>query len=265
MRRLVLLAVPAIVLATACGNLGAPEGVTRQGQGFTTLWRVFLLLAIAVAALIWVLVAWSIIRYRRRRRPDMPSQRQYNIPLEVTYLTIPLLLVGALFAITVVATEDFTNVSDDPDVVVEVQGFQWQWQFSYPEEGIVLSGSDQAGPTLVLPVDQTVRLKLFSHDVNHSFWVPEFLEKRDLIPGVDNEIDIHLTETGEWVGRCAEYCGLDHWLMTFSVRGVTADEYDDWVTETAAQPQPVVAGAAQATSPDQTGPRGLAEESEGNQ
>jgi cytochrome c oxidase subunit 2 len=81
----------------------------------------------------------------------------------------------------------------------------------------------------VLPVDRTVRLKLVADDVIHSFWVPSFLEKRDLIPGVENEIDVNLIEPGEWSGVCSEFCGLDHWKMNFSLRAVPAEEFDAWV------------------------------------
>ena len=84
-------------------------------------------------------------------------------------------------------------------------------------------------PTLVLPVDRTVRLKLIADDVIHSFWVPSFLEKRDLIPGVDNEIDVNVIEPGEWSGVCSEFCGLDHWKMNFSLRAVPPEEFDEWV------------------------------------
>jgi len=80
-------------------------------------------------------------------------------------------------------------------------------------------------------VDQTVRFDLVADDVAHSFWVPDFLEKRDLIPGVDNELDITPTRTGTFVGRCAEFCGLDHWRMGFTVRVVEPEEYEAWVEE----------------------------------
>jgi cytochrome c oxidase subunit II len=83
----------------------------------------------------------------------------------------------------------------------------------------------------VLPVDRTSQLRLVTTDVNHAFWVPDFLSKRDLIPGVDNEIDVTPNEVGEYRGRCAEFCGLDHWQMYFSVRVVSQDEYEAWLAE----------------------------------
>jgi cytochrome c oxidase subunit 2 len=82
---------------------------------------------------------------------------------------------------------------------------------------------------MVLPVRETTRLRLRSHDVIHSFYVPAFLYKRDVIPGVDNDIDLTPTETGTFRGRCAEFCGLEHARMDFSVRVVSQPEYDAWV------------------------------------
>jgi cytochrome c oxidase subunit 2 len=102
---------------------------------------------------------------------------------------------------------------------------------------------------MVIPQGQTVRLELIANDVIHSFWVPEFLEKRDLIPEIDNEIDVVANETGTWQGRCAEFCGLDHWKMYFSVESVTPDEFDDWVSEQqAAGGDDITAGGTATTS-----------------
>jgi cytochrome c oxidase subunit 2 len=84
---------------------------------------------------------------------------------------------------------------------------------------------------MVLPLGETTRLRLVTRDVNHSFWVPRFLSKRDLIPKVRNEIDVTPNERGSFVGRCAEFCGLDHWRMNFSVRVVSPSEYRRWLAD----------------------------------
>ncbi len=108
---------------------------------------------------------------------------------------------------------------------------RWDWQFTYAESGVTVTPAPGERPVLVLPVDRTIRFELETADVIHSFWVPEFGTKRDLIPRVDNQIDIDITEPGTWTGRCAEYCGLDHATMDFEVRAVPADEFDDWLTD----------------------------------
>ena len=108
------------------------------------------------------------------------------------------------------------------DLTVEVTGFQWGWQFRYPDRNVTITGTAEAGqqPTLVLPAGRTARLVLRTTDVNHSFWVPAFLEKRDLIAGVDNAIDVTPTTEGTFDGKCAEFCALDHWRMTFTLEVV---------------------------------------------
>jgi cytochrome c oxidase subunit II len=240
-RRLAVLGVVTMSLSTSCSErFGAPASATDEGEAFLDLWRVFFLGGLLVTALIWALVAISVIRFRRRS-PDYPSQRQYNIPWEIGYTVVPLVIVAILFGLTLVGQHRFVALADDPDLRVEVVGFQWQWQFRYEDDEVALSGTEQDMPVLVLPVGETVRLRLFTEDVNHSFWVPEFLEKRDLIPHVDNEIDVVVKEPGRWRGRCAEYCGLDHWKMSFDVQAVPRDQFDAWVRAMRDLPQPVLA------------------------
>jgi cytochrome c oxidase subunit 2 len=228
--RLLLLA--SLAVATAGCSLpsgGAPDPASDEGSRIHSLWQGFLLAALAVGALVWGLLVYVLIRYRRRN-DDVPQQRPYNIPVEVIYTVTPVLVVAVLFGFSV-ATENRVTAVDDDDAAVEVEviGFQWSWQFRYPDEDLIITGVPGEPPEMVLPVDRPAHLRLVSTDVNHSFWVPDFLSKRDLIPGVDNEIQVTPTQTGSYVGRCAEFCGLDHWRMNFSVRVVTDDEYDDWL------------------------------------
>jgi cytochrome c oxidase subunit 2 len=125
---------------------------------------------------------------------------------------------------------DVTSTSERPDVTVHVVGFQWQWQFSYEGTPVVVTGVPGKDPVLVLPTERTVRLEMESPDVVHSFWVPHFIEKRDLTPGLDdNAIEVRVTEPGEWDGLCSEFCGLDHTRMRFRVRAIPAAEFDAWL------------------------------------
>jgi cytochrome c oxidase subunit II len=227
----VLLAVALLLSGCATGpNFGVPEPASRQGAEILQLYRGAMWVGIAVGVLVYGLVAWSIVRYRRRN-DDLPSQVPENIPIEIVYTVIPLLIVIGLFGFTLRTQTETTGRSEDPDLVVDVIGFQWSWQFEYPDEGVVIRPDGLDQPEMVLPVGSTVLFNLETVDVNHAFWIPEFLTKRDLIQGVENYLEIDVTEAGEWTGRCAEFCGIEHHSMIFNVRAVPPDEYEAWLDE----------------------------------
>jgi len=213
--------------------LGAPDPVTADGERILSLWQGSVLTALAVGAVVWGLIAWSVLRYRRRRTTTgLPGQRADNLPLEVAYTLTPVLIVAILFGFTVFTQEKVTAKAAAPDVVVEVVGYQWQWQFRYPDEGVVVTGTTaEPRPTMVLPVGSTVRLRLRTTDVIHSFWVPRFLKKLDLVPGLDNELDVVVEDPGVFPGRCAEFCGLDHARMDFRVEAVSPAAYRTWLDQ----------------------------------
>jgi cytochrome c oxidase subunit 2 len=219
----------AVALLAGCGNLGMPSPVTSQGTESRDLWRIFVWTAIVIGAIVYALVIFVVVRYRRRRAAGEPSQRQYHVPVEIVYTALPLVIVGVLLGLSIRTENTVTATVKQPDLTVHVVGFQWQWQFSYKGTAVTINGVPGKDPVLVLPVGRTVRLELSSPDVVHSFWVPHFIEKRDLIPRVDNAIDVDITEAGEWPGVCSEFCGLNHTAMRFSVRAVPGPEFDAWL------------------------------------
>lgn len=232
-------AAAAVVLAGCSSRLGMPEPASEEGETVLDLWRGVFWAAVAVAAVVWGLILWSVIRFRRRS-DAIPTQVADNVRVEVVYSVLPVLIVAVIFFFTVRTEGEVSDLADDPATVVQVEGFQWQWQFTYVgEEGaaddVVVTGTPGDAPELVLPVDATARLELDAVDVNHAFWVPNFLGKRDLIPGVDNEIDVTPVDEGEYRGRCAEFCGLDHWRMSFTVRVVGQAEFDTWLADRRAE------------------------------
>lgn len=235
-RRLLLVSTAAVFGLTSCSTrFGAPDPASEQGERTLSLWRGTFIAGIVVGLIVLGLIIYVLVRYRRRS-DDVPNQGAHNLPVELVYTSIPVLIVAALFGFNVFTQEKITATVDDPDVHVEVLGFQWQWQFRYLDDSgspeVVVTGVlGEPSPELVLPVRRTTQLDLMADDVIHSFWVPRFLTKRDLIPGVDNTIDVTPEQTGTFAGVCAEYCGLDHWRMRFSVRVVTADEFDRWLDE----------------------------------
>jgi cytochrome c oxidase subunit 2 len=118
---------------------------------------------------------------------------------------------------------------------IEVQGSQWQWTFTYPN-GVRVSGlPQQEPPEVVLPVGRPIHFELSSPDVIHSFYVPQFLIKRDTVPGIANHVDLTIDREGVYTGQCAEFCGLLHGDMRFSIRAVSTAEFDAWLSR---QPLP---------------------------
>jgi cytochrome c oxidase subunit 2 len=232
--RLAIAVLAAAAVLTSCGNLGLPDPATKQGDDTRNLWRLFVWVAIVIGIIVYALTIYVIIRYRRRRASDgsdgdEPSQRQYNVPVEVIYTAIPLVIVGILFGLSWRLQRKITDTSDTPYTTIRVVGFQWQWQFEYQDEKVVVTGVPGQVPVLMLPADRTVRLELVSPDVVHSFWVPNFIEKRDLTPRVDNEIDVDVKAPGEWMGLCSEFCGLEHTGMRFIARAVSVEQFDAWL------------------------------------
>jgi cytochrome c oxidase subunit 2 len=241
----VVAGVAALVLLLGGCNFFIPDAISEQGDRAVSLWKGVIIAGLAVAVFMYVLILTAAFRGRANRRRDgeaIPGQRQDNIRLELVYFGAPILICVVLFAFSASAQSEITDVSDDPDLIVEVVGYQWGWQFRYQDQDVVVtSGAGQEDwPVLVLPTDRTVRLELVADDVIHSFWVPDLVTKRDLIPGIDNEIDVDLNETGTFPGRCAEYCGLEHWAMQFSLQSMAPDDFDAWLADAQDADQPII-------------------------
>ncbi|MGY1724707.1 aa3-type cytochrome oxidase subunit II [Blastococcus sp. SYSU DS0533] len=217
---------------------GWPEGITDEAEAMRELWVGSTYAALIVGAGVWALIAWSVIRHRKKG-DELPRQTAYNLPLEIVYTILPFIIIAGLFFFTVNTQNQVRQLSEDPDEVIAVNAFKWNWQFVYPEtagpdgEPVNTVGTSTEIPILVVPTDRTVRFELASADVIHSFWVPEFLFKLDVIPGNengrDNVFEVTVREEGAYVGRCAELCGTYHAYMNFEVRAVSGDEYDDYL------------------------------------
>jgi cytochrome c oxidase subunit II len=228
--------VTAVLFVGACsGSFGMPRGASEQAQETFQNWQIFFITAIPVAGIVYVLIAWSIVRYRRRRSdpPDaLGSQRTENLPAEVVYTAVPVMIVVALFVLAIRTDDRVTAISPDPDLVVHVEAFAWGWRFTYPDGETVVSppsGEDAEWPVMVLPHGETTRISLTSNDTIHAFWVPEFLYKHDAIPGRTFEFDVTPTEMGTFQGHCAEFCGLNHAYMNFEVQVVSRQDFDSWL------------------------------------
>jgi len=222
------------------GWLPGTNGTTNHNEVLTNLWVDSWIAALVIGLVAWAAMIWCMVAYRRRKNDQgFPKQTAYHMPLETMFTVIPLVLVFGLWGFTVrVQTEVDTPVDDSP-LTVTVYGKQWAWDFNYEYEGqeahyagvqAQLDTEGNAGvqdtlPTLYLPVDVPVHFELKSRDVAHSFWIPQFLQKRDLIPGKTNHLYLTPQEEGRFDGKCAELCGEYHSEMLFNVEVVSEEEF----------------------------------------
>jgi cytochrome c oxidase subunit 2 len=172
-----------------------------------------------VAALVWGLILFAAFRWRRRDDgAALPAQFRNNYPLEIAWTLVPLIIVCVLFFYTYRAEAGVDAVVAHPDVTVAVRAYRWGWNFAYAGGPIV--GGPSVGPV--------GGIELTSDDVTHGFWVPDFLFKRDAIPGMVNTFDLRPDKLGTFLGRCSQFCGYDHALMTFTVKVVTPKAFAAW-------------------------------------
>lgn len=219
-----------------------PKGVTGNSDDITFFWNATWLWALAVGVLVWALTFWAMFRYRAKKGDNtLPPQMQYNVPLEILYTVVPVFMVAVLFGKTVELEDKLLDTSQQPDVTVNVVGKQWSWDFNYIEAkaydtGVQAEltgkrGVEETLPTMYLPVNKRVEFVLTARDVIHSFWVPQFLQKLDMMPGRVNKFQITTTETGTFTGKCAELCGAYHSEMLFQVKVVPQNVYDKKMQE----------------------------------
>lgn len=234
---------------------GFLPGFEESGQPATNhtdmvagLWTTSWIVLLAVGVVTWGLMLWAVIAYRRRKgQTGLPVQLRYNMPIEIFYTIVPLILVVGFFAFTARDQTVLETQDENPDVSIIAYGKQWAWDFQYNGQqddqsdavwsmGIQAQVDEKTGdvdqaalPTLYLPVDKTVRIDLRSRDVIHSFWIIDFLYKKDMYIGHDNSWSFTPTRVGEYAGKCAELCGEYHSEMLFTVKVVTEDEYEAYL------------------------------------
>ena len=226
-----------VIALSSCSSeemprLGLPSPATEQGKTVLNIWQGSWIAAFVVGGIVWGLIAWVAIFHRRKRGDsELPVQTRYNLPVEILYTVTPLIVVCVLFYFTWRDENVELDRSETPDVTVQVIGQQWSWDFNYLDQNVHVEGTTDNPPTLVLPVDKRVEFILTSPDVIHDFWVPDFLFKMDIFPSDPNVIQMTPDRLGTFSGRCAEFCGLDHSQMTFSVKVVSEDEYTDFLAQ----------------------------------
>jgi len=241
--RLSLAAVLIALAVTGCSRaelednlrFGWPRGITDQAREMRVLWTWSSVAALVVGVIVWGLIFWASIVYRRRDG-QLPRQVKFNLPIEIIYTVLPFLTIAVLFYYTAVV-ESRVVALPKPDTTVTVVAFKWNWEFDYNDrrdpatnEFVYTFGTTTEIPILVVPEGRQVRFIERSNDLIHSFWVPEFLFKRDVFPPTQiNQFQIVPRTKGSYVGRCAELCGTYHSQMNFELRVVSDADYQRYL------------------------------------
>jgi len=223
------------------GWLPGVPGVTNHTERIVSLWNGSWIVLYVVGFIAWGLMFWAIIVYRRKKNDtEIPVQFRYNMPIETLFTVIPFILVLGFFALT---ARDIDAIEKPiaSDYRIEVVGKQWSWDFNYTNDNVYDTGlqlqedgTEAELPTLYLPVNKSVEFDLISRDVIHSFWVIDFLYKKDVFPGRVNKMFLTPQVIGDYKGKCAELCGEFHSMMLFNVKVVSQADYDARMVELAA-------------------------------
>jgi cytochrome c oxidase subunit 2 len=245
----VALVVPHLTSRLLATDFGSPGGITTQDHQVLRLWHISWYFAAPLAVIVVGLIVWCMIAYRARPGA-IPAQHQYHIPLEIAYTIIPFVIVAVLFGYMYQAENKIDKVSKNPAVHITVNGFQWGWRFVYdsvningqvktPDFKVIGSVANEPDindnvdlPIMVLPANEDVQFDLVSLDVIHSFYIPETLFKRDLIPGVKNVVDMTFKAPGgPYIGECTQFCGTYHPYMRFNVKVLSIPDFNNWVQQ----------------------------------
>ncbi len=230
-----LLPAPLALVLTGCAKvsgLGFEEGVTSVNDISLSLWQGSWIAAAVVGVFTLVLILWPAVFHRAKAgKGEFPKQTQYNVPVEVAYTIIPFIIVAVLFYFTAVKQNEIVEKTTTYAHEITVDGFQWSWQFGYPEAGpkALVTGTPANPPTLVVPLGERVRYTITSNDVVHGFWVPAFMIQMMNLPGVTNSLEFTANKLGSYPGRCNILCGRNHSQMLFTVKVVTPSDYKTYL------------------------------------
>lgn len=200
--------------------LPLPEPSVTQASTVDNLFRLHMWLIAFLFALVVVFMVYSFVIFRRGKRQDDGEHFEGNTVLEIVWTAVPLVVVAIFSVIGVQTLASVTNAPGN-ELVVEVTGRQWSWSFDYP--------NGTSSPELVVPVGQNLTMAMTAEDVIHSFWIPEWRVKQDLVPGLTTEVHFTPDRVGEFTLMCNQACGLSHTIMLANVRVVTPEEYTAWL------------------------------------
>lgn len=232
------LAIAAFLLLPACAPAGAASATGREVASF---YNVVFFVAVVVFVGVNGALLYFVMAYRRKPTDvAMPPQVHGSTVAEVTWTVIPALIIFGLFGMSWQTMKSVDKKADKPGVVINVQGYQWNWQFNYGGNFVVKAPPPVAGQVppvlrMKVPLNEPVRFILTSDNVIHSFYVPKLLFKRDVVPGRQNQFDVTIDVPAVYKGQCAEFCGRNHALMNFEIEALNRKDFDTWVKEAKSQ------------------------------
>jgi cytochrome c oxidase subunit 2 len=202
-----------------------PTSASEEFDRIQDIYWFATVISIVIFSIVGAVVVFSVWKWRVPPDDDLEGPPIHgHTGLEIVWTAVPAILVIALGIVSAVVLSENGNASPNA-LQVKVIGQQFAWKFEYPEIGNVKSGE------LVLPVGRQAHFTLEAVDVLHSFWVPNFGQKMDAVPGIETTINVTPKRTGEFEVICAELCGLGHATMRAKARVVTKAEFDKWIAE----------------------------------
>ncbi|MEM7083399.1 MAG: cytochrome c oxidase subunit II [Pseudomonadota bacterium] len=278
-RTLVILAAALAWPAQADWDLNFQRSVTDVGQDIYDLHMLIFYICCAIGVVVFGAMIYSIIRHRKSVHPE-PATFSHSTVAEIGWTTVPIIILVAMAfpaAKVLVELEDNSNA----DLTVEVTGYQWNWHYKYPKDGVAFfSKLDDASSMarraannidvntvenylldvdrpMVVPVGKKVVLKLTANDVIHAWWVPQLGGKKDAIPGFINTMWFKANEIGTYRGQCSELCGRDHGFMPIVVEVVSEADYASWVQANTTDADTRVAAVAPAGAVEAPKPKAV--------
>ena len=198
---------------------------------------------IAISVFVLFLMLYACVRFRASANPN-PSKRTHNVTVEILWTLIPclILIVMAVPSFQILYKQDTIPKAD---LTIKAVGYQWYWGYEYPDENIIFESymvedkdlrPDQprllaVDNEVVVPVNKVVKVLITANDVLHAWALPSFGVKRDAVPGRINETWFKAEKVGTYYGQCSELCGIKHAFMPITVKVVTEEEYEDWLSE----------------------------------
>jgi cytochrome c oxidase subunit 2 len=202
-----------------------PTSASEEFDRIQAIYWFATVMSIVIFSLVAAVVVFSVWKWRVPLDDDRDGPPIHgHTGLEILWTAVPAVLVTALGIVSAVVLARNADEGDNP-VEVQAIGQQFAWQFAYPDDGVKETGE------LVLPVGRSAHFTMTAVDVIHSFWVPNFGQKMDAVPGIETEIVVTPDRIGEYAVVCTELCGLGHATMRAKARVVSEEEFETWLEE----------------------------------